>query len=116
MLVTFGERERESITIFLPRSVARGVVVSIMGIGETAGWWNDNFELLPAQMPDDLVVWRAANQLIQRYGKGASSEATERSNAAIEAGDVFNHELWKRVWWVVGELERTKPKAGEAIN
>ncbi len=116
VLITFGEDKDHTITVFLPRSVARGVVVSIMGIGETAGWWNDEFALLPAQMPDDLVVMRAANQLIQRYGKRASSEATERSNAAIEAGDVFNHELWKRVWWAVGELERTKPSPGEVIN
>lgn len=116
MLVSFGSGDKEAITVFLPRSVARGVVVSVMGVGETAGWWDDEFVLLPAQMPDDLVVTRAANQLIQRYGKSASSEATERSNAAIAAGDVFNHELWKRVWWAVGELERTTPAPGEVIN
>jgi hypothetical protein len=116
ILITFGESEGNTITVFMPRSVARGVVISVMGIGETAGWWNDEFELLPARMPDNLVVMRAANQLIQQYGKRASSEATERSNAAIEVGDVFNHELWKRVWWTVGELERAKPSPGEAIN
>jgi len=116
MLVTFGENKEDTITVFLPRSVARGVVISIMGVGQSAGWWDDEFQLLPAQMPDDLVVMRAANQLIQRYGKEASSEATMRSNAAIEVGDVFNHELWRRVWWAVGEIKRTKPTPGDAIN
>jgi len=116
MLVTFAEGQGAAITVFLPRSVARGVVISIVGIAETAGWWDDEFVLQPAQMPDDMVVMRAANQLVQRYGKSASSEATMRSNAALEAGDVFNHELWRRVWWAVGELERTKPMHGETIN
>jgi hypothetical protein len=116
MLISFGAGEGEAITVLFPRSVARGVVVSIVGIADMAGWWNDEFVLQPAQMPDKMVVKRAANQLIQRYGKSASSEATMRSNAALEAGDVFNHELWQRVWWAVGELERSQPGPGEALN
>jgi len=116
MLVAFGEDQRNFVRVFLPRSVARGLVISIVGVADTAGWWNADFVLQPAIMPDSLVIHRAANQLIKQYGERASSLATERSNAAMEAGDAFNHELWKSVWWAIGEIERTKPKPGEAIN
>jgi hypothetical protein len=116
MLIAFGEDQENFIRVFVPRSVARGLVVSIIGVADAAGWWNDEFVLQPAIMPDQLVIHRAANQLIKQYGERASAIATERSNAAIEAGDAFNHELWKSVWWAIGELERTKPRPGEAIN
>jgi hypothetical protein len=39
-----------------------------------------------------------------------------RSNAALEIGDRFNYELWQRVCMAIQELERGKPKDGEAIN
>jgi hypothetical protein len=116
MLVHFRDSDDGSTLVFLPRSIARGVAIGIAGIGEMAKWWNEDFELLPAQMPDDLTIQRAANQLIERYGPRASSEATERSNTAIQAGDAFNHELWKKVWWAVQEMQGTTPKFGMAIN
>lgn len=42
-------------------------------------------------------IERAAHQMIKRYGSSAPREAAVRSNAAMQAGDEFNHELWLRV-------------------
>jgi hypothetical protein len=116
ILVHFKDSDDGSTMVFLPRSIARGVAIGMASIGEMAKWWNEDFVLQPAQMPDDLTIQRAANQLIQQYGERAIFEATERSNAAIRAGDAFNYELWQRVRGAVEEMQRTKPQAGEAIN
>jgi hypothetical protein len=116
ILVHLKDSDDGSTVVFLPRSIARGVAIGIAGVGELAKWWNEDFELLPAQMPDDLTIQRAANQLIKRYGPRASSEATERSSAAIQAGDAFNHELWQKVWWAVQEIQATTPKLGKVVN
>ncbi|OAI44319.1 hypothetical protein AYO42_00810 [Rhizomicrobium sp. SCGC AG-212-E05] len=35
--------------------------------------------------------------MIKQYGKDAPKQAALRSNAALDAGDSFNHELWLRV-------------------
>lgn len=116
ILVHFKDSDDGSTLVFLPRSIARGVVIGIAGIGELAKWWNDDFELLPAQMPDDLTVQRAANQMIKWYGNSAASEAATRSNLAMDAGDMFNHLLWQRVLLSVQELENATPRPGAAIN
>jgi hypothetical protein len=64
----------------------------------------------------NLDKWIAAKQLQDRYGERAAMEAAERSNAALEAGDTFNYELWQRVMMAIQELERTKPLDGESVN
>jgi hypothetical protein len=116
MLITFGDGQGGNVRVFFPRSVARGVVVSIMSVAEQAGWWNDKFVLQPARVPEEIEIERAANQLAKHYGKAAVWVAVSRSNEAMEAGDTFNHALWQRVSWAVHELERPVLKPGEAIN
>ncbi len=37
-------------------------------------------------MIEEIEVWRAANQLIQRYGEDAEFEAAMRADAMIEQG------------------------------
>ena len=68
------------------------------------------------QPVSDTVIWRAANQMLQRYKDIAWLEASQRADAALELGDTFNFELWQRVAKAVLELERTKPGEGESIN
>jgi hypothetical protein len=114
ILVHFKDSDNGSTLVFLPRSIARGVVIGIAGIGDLAKWWNDDFELLPAQMPDELTVQRAANQVIKRFGDSAASEAAMRSNLAMETGDMFNHLLWQRVLRAVQALDG-KPRRA-AVN
>jgi hypothetical protein len=116
LLVNFGDGEAANVRFFLPSSVARQTSLVIYTAGETARWWDKEFNLLPAQMPSDSVIKRAANQLMKQYGGRAAMEAGLKANGALEAGDMFNHELWQRVMVAVQELERTAPKPGQAIN
>jgi len=71
-------------------------LLSIAHAAKAAGWWDKDFVLQPAQMSDETVIQQAANQLLKQYGRQAAIEAAERPNAAIEAGNVFYHELWQR--------------------
>jgi len=36
---------------------------------------------------DDIDIWRAANLLVKRYGKEASTHATQRAEELLNAGD-----------------------------
>jgi hypothetical protein len=116
ILVHLRDSDGGSTLVFLPQSIARGVAIGIASIGELAKWWNDDFELLAAQMPDDLTIQRAARQLIKQCGIRAAAEATMRSNIAIEIGDTFNHQLWQKVHWAVEKMQGTAPKSDEVIN
>ena len=53
---------------------------------------------------------------MKRYGERAAMEAGLKANGALEAGDMFNYELWQRVCTAVQELERTNPDFKKAIN
>jgi hypothetical protein len=116
LLVNFGDGEAANVRFFLPRSVARNVLLAINSAGETAGWWDKEFNLQPAQMPSDAVILRAANQLMKRFGERAAMEAGLKANSALELGDMFNHGLWQRVVMAVQELERIAPTKGESVN
>ena len=39
-----------------------------------------------------------------------------RADAMLEAGDLDGYTVWKRILRVVGELQGTAPKAGEAVH
>ncbi len=54
------------------------------------------------------VIERAAHQMIKQYGKDAPKQAALRSNAAMDAGDSFNHELWLRVAMAVVAVQFPK--------
>lgn len=44
-------------------------------------------------MVDDIDIWRAAQQMIGRYGAQATTQAETRRALALEAADAFNGEL-----------------------
>ena len=75
LLVNLGDGEVGNVRFFLPRSVARQVLLAITTAGETAGWWDKEFTLQPARQPEEIEIVRAANQLMQRYGDRAAMEA-----------------------------------------
>jgi len=65
---------------------------------------------------EEIDVWRAAQKMIELYPEGAEIAAATRADAALDQGDTFNFELWKRVTKAIHELERAKPRDGETIN
>lgn len=115
-LVRFGDTQGTIIGAFLPRSISRGLVVSIATMGAAGDWWDDDFNLKPAVMVDDMVVTRAANQLVEQYGERAEIEASTRSNQALEERDQFNYELWQRVAVAVVQSRQDKSRTPDTIN
>ena len=85
-------------------------------MGAAGDWWDQDYEWKPAIMVDDVVVARAANQLIERYGDRAGMEASVRSNQAQKERDQFNYELWQRVALAVAKLPQPKPTNSKIIN
>jgi hypothetical protein len=64
----------------------------------------------------DDDIWRAANKLMEMYGDKAAMEAAMRSNIALEAGDIFNYELWQAVMNCANELDRRKRLGPRGLN
>ncbi len=64
----------------------------------------------------EVDIWRAAKKMIELYPEGAEIAAATRADAALDQGDMFNFNLWKRVTQAIHELERTKPCDDETIN
>ncbi len=67
-------------------------------------------------MITDLEIYRAANQLVKRYGGDAGFEAAKRADAMIEQGDPEGLAVWKRILRAVDELQRAKPSSGEVVH
>jgi hypothetical protein len=65
ILVNFGDGETANFRFLLTRSVARQVFATINFAGETAGWWDKEFVLQPARMPEEIEIRRAENQLLK---------------------------------------------------
>lgn len=57
------------------------------------------------QKPIDLDIYRAANLLIERYGKDASTHAAMSADAMMEKGDLDGYAVWKLIINAVDELE-----------
>ena len=56
----------------------------------------------------DIEIWRAANQLIQRF-QDPEMEAAQRADAAYVAGDMDNFDLWRRINSAVIKLLQPPP-------
>ncbi len=67
-------------------------------------------------MITDLEIFRAANQLVKRYGQDAELEAAMRADAMLEAGDIEGQRVWKRILKAVDELQRDKPNQSETVQ
>jgi hypothetical protein len=64
----------------------------------------------------DIDVWRAAKQMIDLYPNDPEMAAAQRADAAYEAGDMFNFDLWTRIAKAVTELEKVRPSRGQRAN
>ncbi len=67
-------------------------------------------------MTSDLDIYRAANVIIERYGKDAQIHSTKRASAMLDKGDLDAYAAWKRVLRAIEELQREAPKSGEAAH
>ena len=67
-------------------------------------------------MISDLDIYRAANVIIEQYGKDAPIHATKCADAMREAGDPDGSAMWKRILRVIEELQRKAPESGEAVH
>ena len=67
-------------------------------------------------MITDLEIYRAANQLVKRYGADAEFEAAKQADAMLEAGDIEGQGVWQRILAAVDELQRQKRSEGEPLH
>ncbi len=67
-------------------------------------------------MTPDLDIYRAANVIIERYGKDAQIHSTKRASAMLDKGDLDAYAVWNRILRAVEELQTKAPKSGEAVH
>ncbi len=67
-------------------------------------------------MISDLDLWRAANVMIKRYGDGAATEAAMRADEFLDQGILDGQRLWMRIMQAIEELQRERPRDGEAVH
>ena len=65
---------------------------------------------------EDIDIWRVAGLLITQHGEGARSAAAQRERAMFAKKDFEGAIVWRRVEAAIEELERKKPRKGEALN
>lgn len=67
-------------------------------------------------MVTDTDIWRAANMMIELYGKDAGLKAAMRGDALLEQGDADGFFVWKRIARAIDDLSRVERGPGEAKN
>ena len=67
-------------------------------------------------MVEEIDIYRAANQLVSRYGEDAEFEAAKQADAMLEAGDIEGQGVWQRILAAVDELQRQKRSEGEPLH
>jgi hypothetical protein len=67
-------------------------------------------------MIPDLDIYRSANLLVKQHGEDAPIHAAMRADAMLEAGDLDDYAVWKRILRAVGDLQGMGPRSGEAVQ
>ncbi len=67
-------------------------------------------------MISDLDLWRAAQVMVKRYGDGAATEAAMRADEFLDQGIIDGQRLWMRIMLAIEELQRERPRDGEAVH
>ncbi len=67
-------------------------------------------------MITDLEIFRAANQLVKRYGQDAELEAAQRADAMLEAGDLGGQRVWQRILKAIDDLVAQAPPEGRQLH
>ncbi len=63
-----------------------------------------------------IDIWRAAQAMVKRYGDGAATEAAMRADEFSEQGNMDSQRVWMRIMQAIEELQRERPKGGEAVH
>ncbi len=67
-------------------------------------------------MIEGIDLWRAAQVMVKRYGDGAATEAAMRADEFLDQGNLDGKQLWVRIMHAIGELQRERPRDGEAVH
>ncbi len=67
-------------------------------------------------MLSDLDTWRAAQIMVRGYGEGAATEAAMRADEFLDQGNHDGKRLWVRIMQAIEELQRLRPREGEAVH
>ena len=65
---------------------------------------------------NEIDIWRTAHLLIKQYGEDAVSAAAGRADAMFATGDKLGGAIWLQIVRAIGDFERRRPRAGEAVN
>jgi len=65
---------------------------------------------------EEIDIWRTARVLMDVHGEAAGFAAARRADALIAKNDPEGVAVWMRVVRAIVELERQKPRKGEALN
>ena len=64
----------------------------------------------------DLDIYRSAKLLIDQHGDEAPIHAAMRADAFLDQGNLDGERLWLRIVRAIEELQRERPKDGEAMH
>lgn len=64
----------------------------------------------------DTDIYRAAHQLMKRYGAGAPDIAAHNADEAFAAGDKFNHDMWNRVFVAIRALKAAATQSAMVVH
>ncbi len=67
-------------------------------------------------MISDLDLWRVAHVMVKRYGDGSAIEAAMRADEFLDQGNLDGQRLWMRIMRTIEELQRERPRDGEAVH
>ena len=67
-------------------------------------------------MVSDIDVCRSAKLLIDQHGKDATIHAAMRADEFLDQGNIDGQRLWMRIMQAIDELQRERPKDGEAMH
>ncbi len=67
-------------------------------------------------MISDLDLWRAAQVMVKHYGDSAATEAAMRVDEFLDQGIIDGQRLWMRIMDAIEELQRQRPREGEAVH
>ena len=64
----------------------------------------------------DFDIWRAAQAMVKRYSDSAATEAAMRADEFLDQGNLDGKRLWMRIMQTIEELQRERPREGEAVH
>jgi len=65
---------------------------------------------------DEIDVWRTAHVRIKQHGDRAAFVAAERADELFAKDDFMGAAVFHRLVRAIQDLERTRPREGEAVS